>query len=194
MIRYSSAKRIVELVECLLQSVEEEDILVLTPFRAQRTLVRAFLRNAGHKSVAVSTVHRAQGREQHTVIFDPVDGNSKFASGPEAQKLVNVALSRAKARLVLLFSEQDRGNCIYEQICTIIKNYGIKRKIKNIMDYALADDFPDNVLEMEVAINGQNGKVVEVYESGAKFRFRDYSTGALRTFTAYHFIAKAMGL
>lgn len=103
-IRYPSAKYIQALVDTVTRQIGPENILVLTPFRAQRALIRSFLRRAGHRQVAVSTVHRAQGRECHTVLFDPVKGDSPFLQTESAQQLINVALSRAKARLVVFLT------------------------------------------------------------------------------------------
>jgi hypothetical protein len=112
-IRFDSAKAVVRLVSDLLTHEEPESILVLTPFRAQRALLRSMLRQ-DCKGVSISTVHRAQGTERRTIIFDPVDGNSNFLLGDEARRLVNVALSRAEARLVLILSEADRQNPLFQ--------------------------------------------------------------------------------
>jgi superfamily I DNA and/or RNA helicase len=120
-IRYESAEVINNLASQLCKDPYNERVLVLTPFRAQRTFIRAFLRRAGRKNVFVSTVHRAQGSEQQTVIFDPVDGNSKFLRGDEAERLVNVAVSRAKARFILLLSARDRENPLFSRMCEIIE-------------------------------------------------------------------------
>ena len=122
-IRFESAKRIVTLVESLLSHVEPDDIVVITPFRAQRALIRSLLRRDGTKGVSVSTVHRAQGSERHTVIFDPVQGDSEFLTGPEADRLVNVAISRAQARLILLLSPVDRNHPKLSQVRVPIRRY-----------------------------------------------------------------------
>lgn len=111
-IRYDSVQAVVNLVSELIQTEDPESILVLTPFRAQRTLLRSALRRAC-RGVSVSTVHKAQGSERRTVIFDPVDGGSNFLLGDEARRLINVALSRAEARLVLMLSEADRQNSLF---------------------------------------------------------------------------------
>lgn len=111
-LRYDSAKAVAGIVADLAASEDPNSILVLTPFRAQRALLRPMLRQIS-KNVSVSTVHKAQGSERRTVIFDPVDGTSNFLLGDQARRLVNVALSRAEARLVLMLSEADRQNLLF---------------------------------------------------------------------------------
>lgn len=114
-IRYPSASQIVDRIAELVPHLEAKDMMVLTPFRAQRALIRGLLKrlaeergNQEIKKVRVSTVHRAQGMECHTVFFDPVAGESEWLKSPEMACLINVALSRAQARLVVHLSEGDR--------------------------------------------------------------------------------------
>lgn len=123
-IRYESAEHITSIVTDLVTVEDPADILVLTPFRAQRTLIRGMIRRAGVKNVTVSTVHKAQGSERRTVIFDPVDGNSQFLNTEDAWHLVNVALSRAKARLVVLLSDSDRQNLLFQNLTAAAREHG----------------------------------------------------------------------
>lgn len=118
-IRYSSAERIVAEVRSLVADVGQDSVTVLTPFRAQRALLRGMLHSAGLKHVKVTTVHRAQGSEKHTVLFDVVDGSSPFFDAI-AERLVNVAVSRAQARLVLLMSEADMANRVLREVAAFV--------------------------------------------------------------------------
>jgi len=111
-IRYASASAIVELVSELTRTEPADSILVLTPFRAQRRLLSSMLRHVC-RGVAVTTVHKAQGSERRTVVFDPVDGTNDFLLGAEGRRLINVALSRAEARLVLMLAQADRQNPLF---------------------------------------------------------------------------------
>jgi hypothetical protein len=190
-IRYQTAERICDLVDSLLNSISEQDIIVLTPFRAQRTLARSFLERAGHRRVSVSTVHRAQGREQHTVIFDPVDGNSKFLLNAEARRLFNVAISRAKARLIVLVSPGDRLNPLIERICTVMEKGHKTVSSRSILEFASRPEFPKNALGLTVMLNGLVGEVVDVLACGEKFKFRVYATGELKTFVTSFIVRKA---
>jgi superfamily I DNA and/or RNA helicase len=120
-IRYETAELIAGLVGDLVKSVGQSDILVLTPYRAQRTLLRTFLKNAGYPGVLVSTVHRAQGSERNTVIFDPVHASTSFLNNRDlGPRLMNVALSRAQARLFVIASRENLLNPVIRQIANIL--------------------------------------------------------------------------
>jgi DNA replication ATP-dependent helicase Dna2 len=120
-IRYETAELITCLIADLVSAVGQSDILVLTPYRAQRTLLRAVLLNAGYQSVRVSTVHRAQGSERNTVIFDPVHASNSFLNNHDlGPRLMNVALSRAKARLFVIASRENLMNPVIRQIANIL--------------------------------------------------------------------------
>jgi DNA replication ATP-dependent helicase Dna2 len=120
-IRYETAELVTGLVDDLVNAVGQSDILVLTPYRAQRTLLRTVLKNAGYKAVRVSTVHGAQGSERNTVIFDPVHASTSFLNNRDlGPRLMNVALSRAKARLFVIASPENLLNPVIEQIANIL--------------------------------------------------------------------------
>jgi DNA replication ATP-dependent helicase Dna2 len=120
-IRYETAELIACLVADLVKEVAQSDILVLTPYRAQRTLLRTFLKKAGYPGVLVSTVHRAQGSERNTVIFDPVQASTSFLNNRDlGPRLMNVALSRAKARLFVIASRENLRNRVIGQIAGIL--------------------------------------------------------------------------
>jgi DNA replication ATP-dependent helicase Dna2 len=126
-IRYETAELIVSLVGELVKEVSQRDILVLTPYRAQRTLLRTFLKKAGYTGVLASTVHRAQGSERNTVIFDPVHASTSFLNNRDlGPRLMNVALSRAKARLFVIASRENLLNPVIRQIANIIESDGGK--------------------------------------------------------------------
>jgi superfamily I DNA and/or RNA helicase len=107
--RTESAEVAVRIVQQLMKSVKPSSILILTPFVPQRKLIRDKLKAFGLRSISVSTVHAAQGSERHTIIFDPVKGDSWFLRKPDVgPRLINVAVSRAQGCLILLLS---RGDC-----------------------------------------------------------------------------------
>ena len=127
-IRYASASLIVENVARLIPSLQPSEILVLTPFRAQRAVLNGMLRHLAEetgrpelKKVRVSTVHRAQGQECHTVFFDPVDEGNAWLDRKDMSCLINVALSRAQAKLFLLLC---KDNCKKNRtLHTILETY-----------------------------------------------------------------------
>lgn len=112
LVRFASAKLVVELAERLLGSgADVADIMVLTPFRAQRALIRSLCRSReALRRLKISTVHKAQGSQARIVVFDPVQGQSTFMMGATGRRLVNVALSRAEVHAVVLASQADLAN------------------------------------------------------------------------------------
>lgn len=89
-----------------------DDIAVVSPYRAQtrhlNDLIRRRLGRAAPANLEVSTIHRFQGREKRLVIIDTVDappGRSWFLDerrNRDFPRLLNVALSRARERLVIV--------------------------------------------------------------------------------------------
>lgn len=111
LIRFGSAQIVEALVAELLGSyVEAEELLVLTPFRAQRALIRTMLRRDAARQIRVSTVHRSQGSESKIVIFDPVDAGGTFLNSASGRRLINVAASRAQAHLIVVVNDDDLRN------------------------------------------------------------------------------------
>lgn len=88
------------------------DIGVVSPYRAHTThlkdLVHRRLGKSAPQGVQVSTIHRFQGREKRIVVIDTVDappGRSWFLDerrNPDFPRLLNVALSRARERLIIV--------------------------------------------------------------------------------------------
>ena len=109
-IRYDSAQLVLNACDQLAGSyVDPTDVVVLTPYRAQVALIRQMLRR-NHPQISVSTIHRAQGSEKTLVIVDPVDASSTFFGGAEGRRLINVAISRAKAHVLIPFHQKDLEN------------------------------------------------------------------------------------
>lgn len=120
-IRSESARVISQAVQDLKAAgLAEKHMVVVTPYRAQQKLIREYLRQKECQSVAVLTIHRAQGGEWHTVLFDPVDGKNSFFHGKSARRLVNVAMSRAKARFLITLSQTDCQNVILRELSVAI--------------------------------------------------------------------------
>jgi hypothetical protein len=86
-------------------------IAIVTPYAAQARLLNAMVLDSGLQTRAKSsTVHRFQGGEEDVVILDLSDGRpQKYLSkllweeeNHEALRLLNVALSRAKAKVFIV--------------------------------------------------------------------------------------------
>ena len=78
-----------------------QPILVITPYRRQSEILTDLL--GGVPDVRVLTIHKAQGSEAPIVVLDVPAPLNQFLDNPrEARLLWNVAISRAKHRLVLV--------------------------------------------------------------------------------------------
>jgi hypothetical protein len=184
-IRHESAKYIVELCKELVpRRCDPGDIIILTPFRAQRALIRAWLRREGLRGIDVLTVHRAQGSERHTVIFDPVQGESDFLDTDDAPRLVNVAMSRAKARLVLTISKSDRENPLFARVAALIETRSggpaaEGRPVEKLVDLP---DFPECCINVTVRIGSVVGKAIRVENAGRYLVVLDQADGQEKMF------------
>jgi DNA replication ATP-dependent helicase Dna2 len=187
-IRYETADLVVKLVGDLTGTLDQSDILVLTPYRSQRTLLLALMRNAGYTKAHVSTVHRAQGSQRNTVIFDPVHASNSFLQNSEiGPRLMNVALSRAKARLFLIASKENLLNPVLLQIANILAADARAGDPVSILDLALAPNFPKCALKKKVYIKRKNGSIitgtVDEIKNGDLWLI-DHATGTRKRFIA----------
>jgi hypothetical protein len=92
--------------------VGRDDLLLLSPYRLQSRLLHKAAEDVlGGDEPLASTVHRAQGDEARTVVFDATYSHYKHAVprwfqgeglGSDTSRLTNVALSRAQDQIVLL--------------------------------------------------------------------------------------------
>lgn len=102
-----------------------------------------------------------------------------------------MAISRAKARLIVLVSPGDRLNPLIERICTVMEKGHKTVGSRSILELASSLDFPANALGLTVVLNGLVGEVVDVLEGGRKFKFRVYATGELKTFVTSFIVRNA---
>ncbi len=98
----------------------EKSVGIISPYRNQTQLYRSLIKdlsveNPNLKHISVSTVHKFQGSEKHTIYYDLVDDPQKTKTGrikisqmhrnlenDSANRLFNVALSRTKEQFILL--------------------------------------------------------------------------------------------
>jgi len=117
----------------LLNDVDPQDVGIIAPYRDQ---VSAIKRQLDSRPIEVDTVHKFQGREKDTIILTTVDDVvTDFSDDPY---LLNVAISRAKKRLVLVVSGNDQPvNSVIGDLISYIEynNYKIvKSEIRSIFD------------------------------------------------------------
>lgn len=82
--------------------------LILSPFRSQSKLLESVAKDLStpNLSFQTSTIHKAQGSQEDTVIVDltshSVLNPQKFFVEEEAENLINVAISRAQNKLIII--------------------------------------------------------------------------------------------
>lgn len=195
-VRRESAEAIAALVATALASGDWQphELIVLTPFRAQRALIRACLQARGvPAAVRVSTVHRAQGSEAPVVLFDPADGAQPFLRTDEARRLLNVALSRAQAKAIVWLSAGDATNPLLAAIAQRLRLAGDAREAVALLELARAAGFPANALGRRVSAGRHVGEVTAISADGTELRMINERTGAPQTIAAAFWRARASG-
>ena len=96
-----AARKIVDALLAL--GVPSHEVGIITPYRAQQALIRSRLSENGQKrpGLSVDTVDRFQGGEREVIIVSLArsDGVTSFLAD---RKRLNVSLSRARSKLILL--------------------------------------------------------------------------------------------
>jgi hypothetical protein len=180
-VRAESAAEVARLVAAALAggAWQPHELIVLTPFRAQRARIRQQLRACGvPESLRVSTVHRAQGSEAAVVLFDPADGSQPFLQTEEARRLLNVALSRAQAKVVVFLSAADTANPLLAAIVQRLRLAGDRREAVPLLALAREPGFPANTLGRRVAAGRHTGEVVRLSPDGRQFWLVNERSGA----------------
>lgn len=92
---------------------------IITPYRAQVNLIKKALREPNlpqsmANRIKVGTIHAFQGSEDDVIIWDLVDTQSqtigKLYQGDTGDRLANVAISRAKGKLVIIGDRDTFSN------------------------------------------------------------------------------------
>ena len=121
--RIESAQRTIDLVLSALKAghAVESEIVIITPYRLQRADLIKQLSFLGYPKIKVSTVHSCQGSEALFIIFDPVRGHDEFMINQAGGRLINVAFSRAQAKLIVMLSAEDLQNPVFAQLAAILE-------------------------------------------------------------------------
>ncbi|MEW6348158.1 MAG: AAA domain-containing protein [Thermodesulfobacteriota bacterium] len=99
--RPEEARKVAEIVEALLLcGVPADQVGIITPYRAQQSLIRAGMPESA-KKISVDTVDRFQGGEREVIILS-LARSDNVTSFLADRKRLNVSLSRARSKLVLL--------------------------------------------------------------------------------------------
>lgn len=92
---------------------ENPRVGIVTPYNKQAALLQRLIKDAHlEKLVRAGTIHKFQGLEFEVVIFDTVEAGSRppyftvGRHGSEAMRLVNVAVTRPKYKLIIVADER----------------------------------------------------------------------------------------
>ncbi|HLG64839.1 MAG TPA: AAA domain-containing protein [Ktedonosporobacter sp.] len=123
------ARKMLEEHSDLKKKRNEPAIGIVTPYRAQAQLLQSLLKDAGLQThVQAGTIHRFQGLEFEIILFDTVASTGSHASefiagghGSNSMRLLNVAVTRAKQKLVIVanpgfIQEQFQESPIMHQV------------------------------------------------------------------------------
>jgi len=115
----STAMLAIDVAQEIRANSPDAGLSIITPYRAQARLIRNWLDDearAGKRThqlddIAVGTVHSFQGGQADVVIFDIVDGPPRdrpgaLLQGDGAMRLGNVALTRARGKLIIIAHRQ----------------------------------------------------------------------------------------
>jgi superfamily I DNA and/or RNA helicase len=128
----ANAKAVMELIDKYSQDEEAVfSIGIITPYTGQVALLKALFIEKDYnldfrERVKIGTVHTFQGSECDIIIFDMVDCSKfekgkqsyfgKIYAGEQGEQLLNVAISRAKHKLIVVCEPDYLRTCPGESI------------------------------------------------------------------------------
>lgn len=118
-----------EIVE-ILKSLKEDDVGIITPFRAQADYIKMLIKD-DFPNVEVDTIHKYQGRQKKVIILSTVvndlkiDDDDFITDFVTNSQLLNVAISRAIKKIYLVVSDKvyKSTNNTIAQFIDYIKYY-----------------------------------------------------------------------
>lgn len=133
-VNYKTSQVVVDLVEAILRQNQFLDIGIITPYNGQVINLTRQLNNiipSGEQSdrVKIGTVHSFQGSGFDVIIYDIVDNSEKpigaLYKSENGKRLVNVALSRAKHKLIIVgdpkvFSTTDEHELVSRELRSLM--------------------------------------------------------------------------
>ena len=127
------AKYIAHIVSLFVKDgIKTEEIGVVTPYVKQKYLIKSFLKETKIMDAEVDTVHKFQGREKDIIIIS-FARSKKYGLSQytlkfiENETLVNVAITRAKKKLILVGNSKTL--CQSELLDKIIIKIGNENKV-----------------------------------------------------------------
>ena len=112
-----------------------------------------------------SPVTTNQNDRSRSTGIPTVDGLNEFLLQENGKKLINVALSRAQAKLILMLSDRDLRNPMFALMLDVVEEH-VNRPIKPIEQVLGAPDYLTSAVGERVAINGQVAEIVKFSSTG----------------------------
>lgn len=100
---HKNQRQIDEITQNILPELNSSDVGIIAPYNAQTSELIKEL----NKEIDISTVHKFQGREKDDIVISTVDNEiTDFTDNPN---MLNVAVSRAKKRLRIVVSNNEKN-------------------------------------------------------------------------------------
>lgn len=165
-----------EIAKRLLDDIGEhssEGVGIIVPYKAQAQLISKIALDRGILDrIRINTVHSFQGGEESAIIFDTVDGvgvdrRKSMLDGDDSHLLLNVALTRAKKKFVLVgdteflkkkFSDSKNISKVIKAICSV----GKVQDARSFMGGYKEDDF-DNWVKKALQPNSNLGIIESAF-------------------------------
>jgi hypothetical protein len=133
--------------------------LFISPFIAQTRAIRNYFAGEGLESWSAATVHSQQGTEANFVIFDTVNAGSCGWPLDEWKRLINVAISRAKAFVLVIASRSEMREpylkpLLFDMVPRILQKSGRASKFVSVAAEA-EDVIPDDIMQNPELIGNQ---------------------------------------
>jgi len=119
-------EEIIDNLSCAKEIEDNLEIGIITPYRGQSNKIKEIIRKHNLKNkIETSTVHSFQGQEKDIIIFDLVDAPYKGRyhvgflneyKNPPVKNLINVAISRAKKKLIIIAHIETFRRCVPSSI------------------------------------------------------------------------------
>jgi superfamily I DNA and/or RNA helicase len=149
-----------------------KDVLFITPYRAQQNLISYQIIDSERDDCRSLTVHKSQGSEADLVVFDLTthtktnqQGYPKILTSPATKNLINVAISRAKSKVIIIGS--------MTMIKSLSKNNSLWNKFNQKLqsDFVIThfSDFIKDFSEFQANVNDEKAIVGIFNQNSSKF-------------------------
>lgn len=135
-------------------AVEPKDIGIICPYRGQRDLIMESYQQA-NPDVEIGTVDAFQGREKKIIIISCVRSQTRHVGFLRNEKRLNVALTRAKALLIIIGNASTLQKCniwnkfisyCYENRCIVGDILSVNHDAAADENKAEKEDIPEDVV------------------------------------------------